>query len=193
MSGIKKIKNKSVKRANEIEEEKCLEIIEKYSKEYQRQVLGLALIMNKVAKYIPNRRKRKLHIGLFGYSRGLEIGDRRITLPRAIKFTTSLYSIGVPPEILGLNILGVEDFHFLKKVYINIEEDLRDALRYYNSDSPFLPKEVKKFIKEYPLDFEINKEHKRVTDQIISIIKRDNMEYLEEFILQAANIRRFLG
>ena len=81
-----------MKRANEIEEEKCLEIIEKYSKEYQRQVLGLALIMNKVAKYIPNRRKRKLHIGLFGYSRGLEIGDRRITLPRAIKFTASLYS-----------------------------------------------------------------------------------------------------
>lgn len=37
---------------------------------YQREVEGLANAINKVSNYVPRRRARKLHIGLFGYSRG---------------------------------------------------------------------------------------------------------------------------
>jgi len=99
----------------------------KYISEYQAQIKSLANIVNTVAKYIPGRRKRKLHVGLFGYSRKMD----GITLPRAITFTASLYSLGFPPEILGLNAFDKEDIKEIKKVYVNFEQDLRQALKFY--------------------------------------------------------------
>ena len=49
-----------------------------------------------------------MHVGLFGYGRSLG-GVGGVTLPRAIGFTASLYSIGVPPELLGLGSLSQSD------------------------------------------------------------------------------------
>ena len=40
---------------------------------------ALAPLVNKMAKFIPKRRDRKLHTGLFGYARSLD----GVTLPRA--------------------------------------------------------------------------------------------------------------
>jgi len=133
---IRKLRERKPSSAQEIDEEMCLKIIKKYSQEYQKQIVKLAPIVNKVARYVPSRRKRKLHIGLFGYSR--DVGE--ITLPRAIPFTAALYSIGIPPEILGLNALDEKDLEFIGEVYVNFEEDLRDALKYFNPDTLFLPK-----------------------------------------------------
>lgn len=186
---IKKLKNRKPEPPQELDEEKCLRIITKYTKEYQKQIIKLAPIINKIAKYVPSRRKRKLHIGLFGYSRNV----RGITLPRAIPFTCALYSIGLPPELLALNALSKEDFKFLKNVYINLEADLKDALQFYNPDCIFLPEELKNAINSLEIEYQINEVHKEITNCFINSIKENKETGLTETLLQAAHIRRFLG
>jgi len=187
--GIKKLQKIKVRRPQEVDEERCLEIIEKYSNEYKKQIIELAPIINKVAKNIPSRRKRKLHIGLFGYSRNV----RGISLPRAITFTASLYSLGLPPEILGLNALNNDDFHFISNVYINFEKDLKDAIKYLNPASIFIPNELKIFLRDFPIYSEIDEIHKEITDKIQNIIEKNESDNIEEYILSAANLRKFLG
>jgi len=186
---IKKIKERVVKEPDDIDEERALEIMRKYLKEYQRQIVELAPLINLLTKFFPWRRKRKLHIGLFGYSRD-EIG---VKLPRAIPFVASLYSIGLPPEILGLNILTKEDINFIKKFYLNFEKDLSDSLKYINLDSPFISEEIREKIDELGVNFEIDKNHKEVTDSIINYIKNNKIFGLDELILKASSIRKFLG
>ncbi len=115
-----------------------------------------------------------------------------ISLPRAITFTAVLYSLGIPPEILGLNSLNNDDIQFINKVYINFEKDLKDALKYYNDESRFIPKELKEYMKKFPICSEINEEHKKLTEKIQNF-RETGKENLEELILNAANIRRFLG
>jgi len=172
-----------------MEEERCLEIVERYSEEYRKHVMKLAPMVNKIAKFVPKRRKRKLHIGLFGYGRTL--GEHH--LPRAIGFTASLCSMGLPPALLGLNALSQKDYDFILTQYINFEEDLRDSLKYFNPEQPFVPKSVIIKLKELAIDYETNEEHKKVTDYIIDSLRHNKTEDLSVKILMAANQRRYLG
>ena len=185
---IRKLRERKTVSPQEIDEERYLKIIKKYSQEYRKQIIELAPVINKVARYIPRRRKRNLHIGLFGYSRGMG----GVTLPRAITFTAALYSIGLPPEILGLNALSENDLQFIREVYINFEEDLRDSLRYLNPSVVFLPKSLKSEVGNF-IDFTTDGEHKGITDYIVKLLKENKSEDLEEHILRAANLRKFLG
>lgn len=188
-SAIKKLREKEAGLPQEIDEGKCLEIIKKYSREYQKQIVELAPAINRMAAYVPARRKRKLHIGLFGYSRDV----KNAVLPRAITFTAALYSVGSPPELLGLNALSDDDIRFIKKVYLNFEDDLRDSLQYFNPAANFLPKAVKARIGKLPINFRPNQEHKEITDSIIDSLKENRIENLEGPILKAASLRKFLG
>jgi len=81
-------------------------IARKLTVNYQTRVEQLAALVNTISNYVPRRRDRRLHIGLFGYSR--QLGS--VKLPRAIGFTAALYSVGIPPEILGLQgLAGLTD------------------------------------------------------------------------------------
>ncbi len=188
IASIRKLKERKTGLPQDMDEERCLEIIRKYSQEYRRQVADLAPVINLIAGYIPSRRKRKLHIGLFGYSRDVE----GINLPRAITFTASLYSVGLPPEILGLNALNEDDIQFIKEVYIHFEDDLRDALRYLNPSTNFLPKGLEARVKDF-LDFETDAEHKELTNYIATSVRENRTKDLGEYVLRAANLRKFLG
>lgn len=187
IKGIEKLKSKKTSNPHEVDEERFLEIIEKYGKEFQKQILELASPINQIAKNTPNRRKRKLHIGLFGYSRNID----GISLPRAISFTCALYSLGVPPEVLGLNALDDDDFSFLGEYYLNFQNDLKDALSYLNPDSPFLPEPIKNKLKYF--EFTTDESHKEITDQIVNSCRKDQTDSIPELILRAANRRKFLG
>lgn len=186
---IEKLRAHTATAPQVVDEAACEAIIEKYATRYQEQIRELALIINRVAKYVPSRRKRKLHIGLFGYSR--KMGD--VSLPRAITFTAALYSIGVPPELLGLDVLTDEDIIFLKTVYVNFEADLRDALRFSNFKSTYMPKSISGRAKELVANIDYSREHNTVTHQINAALESGNTAAMGEYVLRAARVRGFLG
>ena len=105
------------------EEEILLGILGKCRLHYEREIEVMAPFINSVAAYVPQRRARKLHIGLFGYSRCVA----GVCLPRAISFSAALYSVGVPPEFIGMKALTKltePEWKLLKKYYVKIEHDL---------------------------------------------------------------------
>jgi phosphoenolpyruvate carboxylase len=193
-SAIRDINRRKRKKPITVDEDACLKIIDKFSAEYRRQIEVLAPLINQIALYVPSRRKRKLHIGLFGYSRRLG----KLRLPRAITFCAALYSIGLPPEILGMSTLNEKDIDHIKDVYKNFEQDLKDALPYFNERSlEFLPQSLAEKIKRSLrlVEFDINEEHKRITTQIMSALKKSSPQVanIREAITEAAWVRRFLG
>jgi phosphoenolpyruvate carboxylase len=186
---IRRLRDRETGIPPEVDEVGCLQVIERYSAEYARQVETLAPLINHLARSVPSRRKRKLHIGLFGYSRSMGT----ITLPRAIKFTAALYSIGLPPELLGLNALTKEDIQFVKKAYVNFEKDLRDSVRYLNLDTGLVPKEVAWKVQECLGIVHVDEGHKELTRRVAASVKENVVEDLSEYVLRAASLRRFLG
>ncbi|MFH1106982.1 MAG: phosphoenolpyruvate carboxylase [Candidatus Micrarchaeota archaeon] len=103
-----------------------------FSDAYRRTVERIAPFVQKIARHVPARRERRLHIGLFGYSRSVG----RQSLPRAISFTCSLYSIGVPPEFIGtgrgLKALKSADSGLLGDSLSHLGRDLEFAGRFLN-------------------------------------------------------------
>jgi phosphoenolpyruvate carboxylase len=177
-----------------VDEKKSLFLIEKSATAYKEQISEIALLVSHLTPFIPKRRLRRLHIGLFGYSRN----SGKVHLPRAIPFCASLYSIGLPPGILGLYTLNSEDLKRLKEIYPepNFSEDLRDALALFNPESlslitPTLRKQVARSLKI--TDFETNKEHQEITSEIIKCYKKQRTEHLSDLVLEAGRIRKFLG
>ncbi|MFA5077809.1 MAG: phosphoenolpyruvate carboxylase [Candidatus Micrarchaeia archaeon] len=112
----------------QIDENRAIALAEKIRVEYQKQVESAADLINGIAAFVPNRRARKLHVGLFGYSRSVA----KMKLPRAIKFCAALYSIGIPPELLGLSALSGKEWDELHGLYAKLDEDLKDAGEYLN-------------------------------------------------------------
>ena len=181
IKAIERVKSKKRGQAEEVPEE-VFEVLEPYTERYSAELKALAPTIREVAKYVPSRRRRKLHIGLFGYSR--EVNGS--ALPRAIKFTASLYSIGVPPELLGLSALSEKEIEFLSEYYHGLHNDLEFAFRYFNPLAverfPFL-----KPLAEMAREYEMDERHGEITSRIL----RGEVE--ESLIVEAAGIRGFLG
>jgi phosphoenolpyruvate carboxylase len=196
ITAIKRIKNFVRYPLEDFDEKLALQFIEKTSKEYQDIIEKIANLINLLSRYVPRRRMRKLHVGLFGYSRQLG----KITLPRAIGFCSACYSIGLPPEIIGLSALTREELLRLKEIYKNMEIDLSLAMRYFNPKILEMIPEVKeKFLKALNLlntlnlKVETDLDHREITSRIIKDLKRENYLGLTNLIIEAGLLRRFLG
>ena len=129
---------------------------------YKKTVESIADTVNEIAKQVPARRERKLHIGLFGYSRGS--GKKR--LPRAIPFTAVLYSLGVPPELIGtgrglaaIKRQGID----IEKYYLNFKKDILWAGRYLNKENLLALAKNKKAWRDIQTDVEIIEKHFKTT------------------------------
>jgi len=143
------------------ETKEAAEICRAFIPGYKKTVEGLADTINQLSKQVPNRRERKLHIGLFGYSRG--IGKKR--LPRAIPFTAVLYSLGVPPELIGtgrgLKKLANKNID-LEKYYINFKKDIIFAGRFLNKENLAELAKNQKVWQDIVEDVEIIEKHLKI-------------------------------
>jgi phosphoenolpyruvate carboxylase len=104
------------------QETMLLGVLDKCKRQYESVAEVLAPFVNSISPYVPQRRARKLHIGLFGYSRSVA----GVSLPRAIPFAASLYSIGVPPEFIGAKVLeDLTDAEYtaVQQHYVNLKKD----------------------------------------------------------------------
>ncbi|MFA5933279.1 MAG: phosphoenolpyruvate carboxylase [Microgenomates group bacterium] len=103
---------------------------------YRGVVETIAPLVNAVARFVPTRRERLQHVGLFGYSRGVS----GVVLPRAIGFTAAQYSIGVPPELIGTG-RGLSEakksgkLDLIENTYINLKKDLIHAGKFLNKEN----------------------------------------------------------
>jgi len=110
-------------------------VAERFSQHYQKLVEAIATTVNAVAAYVPKRRERRLHVGLFGYARKMQ----GVSLPRAISFCAAMYSLGVPPELLGvgsaLGLVKGRQRDALYEAYRFFEQDLERAGNYLNHEN----------------------------------------------------------
>ena len=189
------------------DEKKLREAIKPFEAQYQGTIEGIASVVNAVAAHLPKRRERVQHIGLFGYSRGIG----KVKLPRAIGFTAALYSLGVPPELIGtgrgLHTATKKGYlPVIEKHYLFLKEDLEQAGKYVNKEvlqklaanSPafsgiledvvyiekYLGKELKPMTEE-------DKAHHILVDQIFQ--KLEKKQSLTDLITEAGILRKSLG
>jgi phosphoenolpyruvate carboxylase len=106
--------------------------------------------------------------------------------------------MGLPPELLGLHSLDEKDLRDISLLYPspNFEEDLRDALSYFNPKClsllrPDMRKQIEKAVAI--IDYEPNGEHMEITSQIIDCMERTQTDHIGEMVIRAAKVRRFLG
>lgn len=97
---------------------------------YQSTMPALVEQLSPIFAAVPRRRERKLHIGFLGYGRKLG----KVSLPRAISFTAGFYSIGVPPEFIGIGRLLAEltaaERALLLRYYPMLTAELSRAARF---------------------------------------------------------------
>lgn len=186
---IEFLKVQPVGPAQRVDRERALELMERYSRVYRERVIELAPTVNAHARFVPGRRARKLHIGLFGYARDVD----GVTLPRAISFTCALYSAGLPPELLALEALKSEDLEFLRSTYPSFDRKITDALRYCDPDGALMTRELRSAIGRADYDWATDAEHVAITRRLASMQGSGNDAAARDLVVSAGAIRRFLG
>jgi phosphoenolpyruvate carboxylase len=184
------------------EEKTMLEIIATGQKLYQDSIKIVAPKINYIANFIPKRRERVQHVGLFGYSRG--VGE--ISLPRAIKFTASAYSLGVPPEFYSTgrllkSIQQKNQIEVLEKFYPNLRSDLIQTGGYLNKSNlqKLGWKEIQEDVEQIEIFLQqelkpqtsVQLEHLELTNYIFENMDKD--PDLGETIVEAAILRKSIG
>jgi len=186
----------------------AVDIMKIFERYYQHTVLKIGTTIYEIAKSLPARRERLKHTGLLKYPR--YIG--KVMIPRAIGFTASLYSIGVPPEFIGTGrglkqiSKNRDQLHILEKFYPNFRFDLVRAGRFLNVDvleqlakkgnawSDIL-RDVRLLEELLELDFSPitskEKEHRVITREIFDRFKHG--ANIGELVGEAAILRNSLG
>lgn len=186
---IRKINEAPRGKGVEVDEERCLRIIDHVARRYAEEVRLLAPVVNYMAPAVPQRRRRKLHVGLFGYARQ----TAGVSLPRAITFCAACYSIGLPPEFLGCAGLGREDLAYLRSVYRHLDRDLEEAMAYLNEEVFELLPDLKGSLPTEFYPSRTDQEHRRITSRILRGLKEGRRDVLPALILEAGYLRGFLG
>jgi phosphoenolpyruvate carboxylase len=190
--GITKLREHERSRPVAVDEGHALELLDRLIARYQSEVQELAPLVNTVARAVPRRRLRKMHVGLFGYNRE----SAGVVLPRAIPFCASLYSIGLPPELIGFGALAEADWSWLRATAPSIESEVADAARYLDRAAiAGLPALVRESV-ERALSLidtpTVDAEHSEIARGVRRVTESGGAA-MTELIVRAAAIRHFLG
>ncbi|HKY62757.1 MAG TPA: phosphoenolpyruvate carboxylase, partial [bacterium] len=118
--------------------ERLFRLDELFVNYYRKTIEGTETFINQLARFIPARRERLQHTGHFGYSR--RVGKAGLNLPRAITFTAVFYSVGIPPELIGMG-RGLRDSRkegllpALEGFFPELPEVIRRVGRYFNREN----------------------------------------------------------
>ena len=181
-------------------------IINKFEYDYQRVLGRIVRDMPPFFEAVPRRRERRLHIGLLSYKRK----SGKNSLPRAISFTCAFYSIGLPPEFIGLGhslkSLSGKELELVRKYYINLAPDLLRAGQYLNRDNltnlakgnkawGLLAKDIK--LTEEILGIKLGPKteddwlHRNLTSNVLLL--KNKKEMVRELMIETGKIRKSLG
>lgn len=162
---------------NSEERDELTTLVGIFTRHYLDSFAGLLPVVISISELIPRQRDRLARKSAVGYARAAaqpeklaaEISDKEIAatlsaipatgaknLPRAISFTGALYSIGLPPEVIGtgrglaevVRRRGRQGLERLLGFYPGLKADMAKALRYasFETASPHLDEQVKKQI-----------------------------------------------
>lgn len=189
--GVETLKEAERDEPPAVDEDRALETVDRLADAYSDQIGVVASTVNRIADFVPGRRARRLHVGLFGYSR--EVGEN--ALPRAITYTAALYSVGLPPEMLGVHGLTGDDLDFVDDTFPLFYDNLEEAVSRYNPRAPdFLGLEREEVEEALELvDAETDNEHLEATDSVIDGMENGNPDAVRNGVRQAASERGFLG
>ena len=132
----KELPKRKATKINTVNTQKIRKVLPFFEQAYQKTIETLSPLINSVSMEVGKRRERMLHIGLFGYSRGMG----KVTLPRAIPFTAALYSLGLPPEIIGTG-RGIRKakkqglWETVSPYYLHLKDDLVRAGYFLNKEN----------------------------------------------------------
>ncbi len=171
---------------------RVLALISRTGDRYRAEVREIAGLVNQVAPHVPRRRLRKLHIGLFGYSRG----DQEISLPRAITFCAALYSVGLPPELLGFAALDGSEWQYLRDLVPGLARHIEEGLALLDPETestlpPLVAESVRVARERCVADS--NEEHLEIVRRIRTHLDDGQTYLLPELIARGGGVRRFLG
>ncbi len=187
--------------------EEIKKIIPLFENSYRTTVEKLSPLINKISSQVPRRRERMQHVGLFGYSRGVG----KVTLPRAISFTAVLYSMGIPPELIGTGRgislakkIGLWDK--VKHNYIHLKDDMIRSGYYLNKENvlslekdlggkPDISEDIFQIEKELNIDLSPTKsshlEHYNMTKKVYNRFKEKKS--VSQLIAFTGLLRKSLG
>lgn len=190
--GIAKLSGHERRAPIAIDERRTLELLDRLVARYQAEVQELAALVNSIARAVPRRRLRKMHVGLFGYNRA----SAGVSLPRAIPFCASLYSIGLPPEIIGFAALSHADWSWLRETIPSLEGEVADAARYLDRDGiaalpPLVRESVHRTLELIDAP-KLETEHCEIARDVRRVSQSGGGANTE-LIVRAAALRHFLG
>ena len=191
---------------SEREQERLLPVIRAFEKHYQHSLSLITEDMRHLFTLVPRRRERRQHIGLLSYAR--KMGKH--SLPRAINFTAAFYSIGIPPEFLGLgqalNELTSAELKLVEKYYRNFRTDLIRTGRYLNwqnleklaaKNSAWrnVAESIRLTEKVTGLTFGPKTKSDKLYEYLTSgiLVQPDRTQVVRDLIVETGKIRRSLG
>lgn len=205
---IKYFNNRSTAESERVSKEdrsKLVFLVGLFERQYRFTLNKVIKDMQFVFRSFPRRRERHLYIGLLSYSRKIN----KMILPRAITFTGSFYSLGIPPEFLdmtALDNLSHDDITLICKYYKNYSNHLIEAGKFLNLQN--VRKLLKKNIFWKNIEESVNKAEKTLNIKFIkkekvmssyqklttSLLKvKSNTKKVEKIIVQTGFLRRSLG